>query len=191
VRVTPKVMNYTTSGVIFYLQAEIKSSTCTPKHTHKPMQQNSCQRYFTLPACCESFSCKGKQCGCTLYQMTLSCVCKCMGGTIQSSRYSKVHFVKRTQWRDSSSLNIVLHHTLHIWHRSKWVTHLWNSPHLPKFRPGHLRLPGTLGGDKGLNNENNLAVQEAECYMVVQWWNGLLLQQHNQDGTGTTQIQWL
>ena len=84
-RVIPKIMNYTTSSVISYLQTEMKSSTCTPKCTHKPMQQNACKRYFILPGCCETFSCKGKQCGCRLYQMTLSCVCKYMGGTVKSS----------------------------------------------------------------------------------------------------------
>lgn len=132
----------------------------------------------------ESFSCKGKQCGCRLYQLTLSCVYKCMGGTVQSSRHSTVHFVKKAQWRDSSPFNIALH-------QSKRAIHLWNSPHLPKFGPGHHRLAGTQGGVKGLNNENNMAVQEAECYMVVEWWNGLLLQLHNQDGAGPTQIHWL
>lgn len=96
---------------------------------------------------------------------------------------------KKAQWRDSSSFNIALHHTLHIWHQSKWAIHLRNSPHLPKFRPGHHSLAGTLGGDKGQNNENNIAVQEAECYMVVEWWNALLWHQHNQDGAGPTQIQ--
>jgi len=143
---------------------------------------------FYQHAMYESFSCKGKQCGCRLYQMTLSCVRKCMGGTVQSSRYSTVHFVKKAQWRDSSSFNIALHHTLHIWHHSKWAIHLWNSPHLPKFRPGQHKLAGTLGGGKELNNENNMAVWEAECYMVVEWWNGLLLQLHNQYGARPTPI---
>jgi len=35
--VIPKITNYVTSSVIFYLQPEIKSSTCTPKRIHKTM----------------------------------------------------------------------------------------------------------------------------------------------------------